>query len=72
MIGSMLGEKLMARNMERTLPAVLNQLKKHNYEINVVYDIGCNDGGWKRDHQKLFDEIMRVSKEKKVKAVSAF
>lgn len=55
MIGFMLGVKPMARNMERNLPAFLNQLKKHNYEINVVYDIGCNDGGWKRDHQKLFD-----------------
>ena len=44
----------MARNMERRLPVVLDDLKRHNYDISVVYDIGCNDGRWKSEHQNLF------------------
>ena len=37
------------KNMDRTLDVVINELISNGHKINVVYDIGANDGRWTRD-----------------------
>lgn len=34
------------KNMDRTLNVVINELISNGHKINVVYDIGANDGRW--------------------------
>ena len=42
----------MARNMERPCTAVINEVIKAGYDINVVYDIGANVGRWTQEWRK--------------------
>ena len=36
----------MAENLERNIFAVCRDLKKHGKSLDIVYDIGANDGRW--------------------------
>lgn len=39
----------------RTLPFIVNELRKNEYDISVVYDIGANDGRWWKQYRPLFN-----------------
>lgn len=41
------------RNLERNCPVVIKELQDHGHQINVVYDIGANDGRWYKDWKPL-------------------
>ena len=36
----------MAENLERNIFAVCRDLTKHGKSLDIVYDIGANDGRW--------------------------
>jgi len=44
------------KNLERSCQVVVDELKKHGHKINVVYDIGANDGRWYKDWKPILPE----------------
>ena len=39
---------------------VIRELQKHNHPLNVVYDIGCNDGRWTRECKTLLPSAQYI------------
>jgi len=48
------------KNLERTCPVVVNELRDHGHQINVVYDIGANDGRWYKDWKPLLPKAQFI------------
>lgn len=43
-------------NMDRNANEVLRELQRHGHQINVVYDIGANDGRWYNEWKNTLSE----------------
>jgi len=48
------------KNLERTCPVVLKELQDHGHNINIVYDIGANDGRWYKDWKPILPSAQFV------------
>lgn len=41
------------KNLERPCQVIIKELQDHGHNINVVYDIGANDGRWYKDWKPI-------------------